>query len=148
MKRILASLLAAAMLTGVFAGCSNSGGQSSSSGTSSSEAAEKPYEGTTLNVMLAYGGAEKSFDAFTEKTGIKIEYVEISTGKALAQMQAENGNTTADVWFGGGVDSYIAATELGYLEPYVSPEAEAIDESYRDKDGYWTSLALVPPVSW
>lgn len=77
MKRILASLLAAAMLTGVFAGCSNSGGQSSSSGTSSSEAAEKPYEGTTLNVMLAYGGAEKSFDAFTEKTGIKIEYVEI-----------------------------------------------------------------------
>ena len=144
MKRILASLLAAAMLTGVFAGCSNGGGQSSSSGTSSSEAAEKPYEGTTLNVMLAYGGAEKSFDAFTEKTGIKIEYVEISTGKALAQMQAENGNTTADVWFGGGVDSYIAATELGYLEPYVSPEAEAIDESYRDKDGYWTSLALVP----
>ena len=41
--------------------------------------------------MLAYGGAEKSFDAFTEKTGIKVEYVEISTGKALAQMQAENG---------------------------------------------------------
>lgn len=82
---------------------------------------DRAYEGTTLNVMLAYGGAEKSFDAFTEKTGIKVEYVEISTGKALAQMQAENGNTTADVWFGGGVDSYISAVELGYLEQYESP---------------------------
>ena len=105
---------------------------------------DRAYEGTTLNVMLAYGGAEKSFDAFTEKTGIKVEYVEISTGKALAQMQAENGNTTADVWFGGGVDSYISAAELGYLDQYESPEAEAIDAGYRDKDGYWTGLALVP----
>ena len=60
------------------------------------------------------------------------------------QMQAENGNTTADVWFGGGVDSYISAAELGYLEQYESPEAEAIDAGYRDKDGYWTGLALVP----
>lgn len=46
--------------------------------------------------------------------------------------------------FGGGVDSYISAAELGYLEQYESPEAEAIDAGYRDKDGYWTGLALVP----
>ena len=52
--------------------------------------------------------------------------------------------TTADVWFGGGVDSYISAAELGYLDQYESPEAEAIDAGYRDKDGYWTGLALVP----
>ena len=76
-----------------------------------------------------------------EKTGIKVEYVEISTGKA-GQMQAENGNTTADVWFGGGVDGYISASELGYLDQYESPEAEAIDAGYRDKDGYWTGLAF------
>lgn len=66
------------------------------------------------------------------------------TGKALAQLQAENGNTTADIWFGGGVDSYISATDLGYLEQYVSPEAEAINPAYSDADGYWTGLALVP----
>ena len=33
--------------------------------------------------------------AFEAKTGIKVEYVEISTGKALAQMQAENGVQSA-----------------------------------------------------
>ncbi len=139
MKKVLASLLASAMLATAFAGCSGDNSSSGGSGT-----AEKPYEGTTLSVMLAYGGAEATFDAFTEKTGIKVEYVEISTGEALAQLQAANGSTTADVWFGGGVDSYIAAAELGYLEQYVSPEAEAINPTYRDKDGYWTGLALVP----
>ena len=28
----------------------------------------------------------------------------------------------ADVWFGGGADSFIVAGEKGYLENYVSPE--------------------------
>ena len=135
------------MLTGVFAGCSNSGGQSSSSLEHRLlRLLKEPYEGYNFkcDACLRRGG-EILRRLHREASGIKIEYVEISTGKALAQMQAENSNTTADVWFGGGVDSYIAANrELGYLEPYVSPEAEAIDESYRDKDGYWTSLALVP----
>lgn len=146
MKKIFSALLATALMMTSMVGCTNNSnsGTPSSSEIPSSSVVEKPFEGTTLNVMLAYGGAEKAFDAFTEKTGIKIEYVSISTGKALAQLQAENGNTTADVWFGGGVDSYIAATELGYLEQYLSAETEAINPAYRDKDGYWTGLALVP----
>lgn len=163
-KKLMAAGLAAAVLGASLTGCQSKPAETTAAGTTAAEitkaeteasseaettkaeteAAEKPYEGTTLNVMLAYGGAEAAFDAFTEKTGIKVEYVEISTGKALAQLQAENGNTTADIWFGGGVDSYISATDLGYLEQYVSPEAEAINPAYSDADGYWTGLALVP----
>lgn len=163
-KKLMAAGLAAAVLGASLTGCQSKPTETTAVETTAAEttkaeteasseaettkaeteAAEKPYEGTTLNVMLAYGGAEAAFDAFTEKTGIKVEYVEISTGKALAQLQAENGNTTADIWFGGGVDSYISATDLGYLEQYVSPEAEAINPAYSDADGYWTGLALVP----
>lgn len=163
-KKLMAAGLAAAVLGASLTGCQSKPAETTAAETNAAEttkaeteasseaettkaeteAAEKPYEGTTLNVMLAYGGAEAAFDAFTEKTGIKVEYVEISTGKALAQLQAENGNTTADIWFGGGVDSYISATDLGYLEQYVSPEAEAINPAYSDADGYWTGLALVP----
>ena len=163
-KKLMAAGLAAAVLGASLTGCQSKLAETTAAETTAAEitkaeteasseaettkaeteAAEKPYEGTTLNVMLAYGGAEAAFDAFTEKTGIKVEYVEISTGKALAQLQAENGNTTADIWFGGGVDSYISATDLGYLEQYVSPEAEAINPAYSDADGYWTGLALVP----
>ena len=163
-KKLMAAGLAAAVLGASLTGCQSKPAETTAAETTAAEttkaeteasseaettkaeteAAEKPYEGTTLNVMLAYGGAEAAFDVFTEKTGIKVEYVEISTGKALAQLQAENGNTTADIWFGGGVDSYISATDLGYLEQYVSPEAEAINPAYSDADGYWTGLALVP----
>lgn len=163
-KKLMAATLAAAVLGASLTGCQSKPAETTAAETTAAEttkaeteasseaettkaeteAAEKPYEGTTLSVMLAYGGAEATFDAFTEKTGIKVEYVEISTGKALAQLQAENGNTTADIWFGGGVDSYISATDLGYLEQYVSPEAEAINPAYSDADGYWTGLALVP----
>ena len=163
-KKLMAAGLAAAVLGASLTGCQSKPAETTAAETTAAEttkaeteasseaettkaeteAAEKPYEGTTLNVMLAYGGAEAAFDAFTENTGIKVEYVEISTGKALAQLQAENGNTTADIWFGGGVDSYISATDLGYLEQYVSPEAEAINPAYSDADGYWTGLALVP----
>lgn len=163
-KKLMAAGLAAAVLGASLTGCQSKPAETTAAEATAAEitkaeteasseaettkaeteAAEKSYEGTTLNVMLAYGGAEAAFDAFTEKTGIKVEYVEISTGKALAQLQAENGNTTADIWFGGGVDSYISATDLGYLEQYVSPEAEAINPAYSDADGYWTGLALVP----
>ena len=163
-KKLMAAGLAAAVLGASLTGCQSKPAETTAAETTAAEttkaeteasseaettkaeteAAEKPYEGTTLNVMLAYGGAEAAFDAFTEKTGIKVEYVEISTGKALAQLQAENGNTTADIWFGGGVDSYISATDLGYLEQYVTPEAEPINPAYSDADGYWTGLALVP----
>ena len=143
-KRVLAFMLAMTMVFLLTACGSRKDDTAGKEENAATEESEKPYEGTTLEVMLAYGGAEASFDKFTEETGIKVEYVEISTGKALAQLQAENGNTTADIWFGGGVDSYISAAELGYLYKYESPERDAINRAYSDKDGYWTGLALVP----
>ena len=42
-----------------------------------------------------------------------------------------------------GVDSYIAAGEEGFLEPYRSPEAELIPDEYKSPEGYWTGLSLV-----
>jgi len=113
-------------------------------GKDNEEVNEKPFEGTTLEVLFAYGGADNSFPAFTEKTGIKIEALSMSTGSALAKLQAENGKTTADIWFGGGVDSYLNARDLGYLEPYKSPNLSAINPQYCDKDGHFSGLALVP----
>ena len=105
---------------------------------------EKPYEGETLSVLIAYGGGENSFPAFTEKTGIKVEFLSMSTGSALVKLQAEDGKTDADIWFGGGVDSYLSARDLGFLEAYKSPEVDNINPQYVDKDGYFAGLALVP----
>ncbi|NLL82307.1 MAG: ABC transporter substrate-binding protein [Tissierellia bacterium] len=113
-------------------------------GTNEEVVKEKPYEGTVLEVSVAYGGADASFEAFTEETGIEIEWVSMSTGAKLSQLQAEEGKTTTDIWFGGGVDSYINARELGYLHQYNSPEYANIDDKYIDSEGYYGALAIVP----
>lgn len=108
------------------------------------EKEERSYEGTVLEVSVAYGGAENSFDQFTEETGIQIEWVSMSTGAKLSQLQAEEGKTATDVWFGGGVDSYINAAKLGYLHQYKSPEFANIDNAFLDPDNHWGALSIVP----
>jgi len=52
---------------------------------------EKPFEGTVLELSVAYGGAEGSFDQFTAETGIEIEWISMSTGAKLSQLQAKKG---------------------------------------------------------
>lgn len=104
---------------------------------------EKKLEGTTLKVIAAYGNKEQIFEKFSEKTGVKVEFIDMSSGEVLARLEAEGGQPAADVWFGGGLDSFIAAKDKGLLEQYISPETEKIEQKYKDKDGYWTGISLV-----
>ena len=62
-----------------------------------------------LKVVAAYGNKEKIFQEFTKETGIKVDFLDLSSGEVLSRIQAENGKPSADVWFGGGIDSFIAA---------------------------------------
>ncbi len=100
-------------------------------------------EGSTLRVVAAYGNKEAIFGAFGKATGVKVEFLDMSSGEALARFKAEKGKPMADIWFGGGLDSFVAAKTAGLLEPYASPEANAIDPKYRDKDGTWYGVSLV-----
>ena len=67
----------------------------------------------------------------------------MSSGEVLSKLQAENGKPSADVWFGGGLDSFITAKNKGLLEQYISPEMKEVPLKYRDKDGYWSGVSLV-----
>jgi len=96
-----------------------------------------------LNVIAAYNAKQDIFDAFSKATGIKVNQLDMSSGEVLARMRAEKGRPLADVWFGGGVDAFIAAQNDGLLEAYVSPEAAHIDAKYKDPAGYWTGISLV-----
>ncbi len=58
-------------------------------------------------------------DAFTESTGIEVEYVRMSAGEVLARIEAEKENPQASVWFGGSNTSHINASEKGLLAPYT-----------------------------
>lgn len=78
--------------------------------------------------------------AFTAESGIPTEFVRLSSGETVARLQATKDSPEFDVWHGGPVDGYGAAAESGLIEAYKSPNRDAIPESYRDEDGYWTGV--------
>ena len=75
----------------------------------------------SISIFIAYTGIKPILEAFTRDTGIKVEYLEMSSGEVLTRIRAA-GKAQADAWFGGGLDSYVAAASEGFLEPYISPE--------------------------
>ncbi|MGM0471303.1 MAG: ABC transporter substrate-binding protein [Bacillota bacterium] len=101
-------------------------------------------EQTVLTVYSAYGGEDEIYSAFEEDTGIRVEYIDMSSGEVLARLRGEKqSNSNADIWFGGGSDAFITAKKEGLLAQYKSPEAENIRDLFKDKDGYWTGVSLV-----
>lgn len=77
-------------------------------------------------------------NAFEAKTGIRVNYVRLSAGEILAKLQVEKNNPQATVWYGGPIDTFIAAKDEGLLEKYESPEVVNVKEEYRDPEGYWS----------
>jgi ABC-type glycerol-3-phosphate transport system substrate-binding protein len=55
--------------------------------------------------------------------GLVVNYVRLSSGESLTRLRNEAANPQFDVWWGGPIDSYIAAAQEGLLEPYDTPNA-------------------------
>lgn len=95
-------------------------------------------------VVVACGATEEwcaaMTSAFTATTGIKSEFVRLSSGEALARIRAGKSDPEFDVWHGGPADGYAAAAGHDLLEDYVSPNAAAIPGKYKDGDGTWTGV--------
>lgn len=134
-KKLLAAFSLLMMLTLVACGGGSENGANSAKG-------DKKFDGVTLKAYVSYGNIDNAFEKFTEETGIKVDYTLISTGAALAKLNAEGGKSDVDVWLGGGVDSYIAAKDKGYLFKYEPKGAKDIDAMYKDPEGYWTAVSF------
>ena len=137
LKRYLVLLMLVIFTFGIV-GC---GGQNVTD-KNAGEQGKADIKGTTIKV-IATDQYDDLFAAFKADTGVTVEYLDMSSGEAIARIKAEGGKPMADVWFGGGADAFIAAKDEGLLEAYISPEAETIDPMYKDKDGYWTGWNLV-----
>lgn len=81
---------------------------------------------------------------FEKKYGITVNYVRMSAGEALARLQAEKDNPSFDIWWGGPVDSFVAAKAAGVLEAYDSPNyANLIDPAKaKDPDNTWAGIYM------
>jgi iron(III) transport system substrate-binding protein len=136
-------------------GSDTSGSSSSGTDTSSSsgsddlsriasddviEAAKKDGE------LVVYGSCEEQHVAacaqhFQELFGIETSYQRLSTGEVESKVEEENGNPSADVWFGGTTDPYNVAVTKGILEPYEAKNAShLISDKFRDANGNWYGI--------
>ena len=90
--------------------------------------------------LVVYGSCEEEYlaaacEKFQEMYGIKTSYQRLSTGEVQAKIEEENGNPSADVWFGGTTDPYNVLAAEGFLEPYEAENAKHITKSvYTDSE--------------
>ena len=96
--------------------------------------------------LTVYGSCEEEYltaacQHFEELFGIKVNAQRLSTGEVQAKIEVENGNPSADVWFGGTTDPYNVCAAEGLLEPYAATNAShLIDDMYKDADGNWYGI--------
>lgn len=101
-------------------------------------------ESTELNLLCVpqeewCEGMKQEFEA---EFGIAVNYVRMSTGEALARLEAERDNPQFDIMWGGPIDTYISGKQKGLFEQYESPNAKNLlnQELYRDADNYWSGI--------
>lgn len=88
--------------------------------------------------------AKEVFDAFEKETGIRVEWVRLSIGEAVARLEAERENPQASIWVGGVGVLHVQAKMKGLTASYKSPQFLSIPEQYRDPEGFWVGLYVGP----
>jgi len=118
---------------------------------------EGDAETTELNVLMTpqeewCQGMKQEFE---KKYGITVNYVRMSSGESLARIRAEKDNPQFDIWWGGPMDSFVAAKNEGLLAAYKSPSYKNLldTKKYKDKDDYYVgiyvgSLAFCTNKNW
>ena len=162
MKKILAVILSALMILGLFAGCSGADKSETEPATTpaaapggdtpQTEAPAASYMDDLIAAaqaegeLIVYGSCEEEYLAaacenFEQLYGIKVQYQRLSTGEVQSKVEEENGNPSADVWFGGTTDPYNVCAAEGLLEAYEAENAvHLLGDAYRDADGYWYGI--------
>jgi iron(III) transport system substrate-binding protein len=88
--------------------------------------------------------AKKLLDAFGKATGVKVRFTFLSSGPAVARIEAEKNNPQADVWYGAPSENHVVLKERGLSQPYGSPNAKELATKFKDPEGYWTSFYMNP----
>jgi iron(III) transport system substrate-binding protein len=105
--------------------------------------------GVAAQELIVYSSVDEEnanniLDAFSAETGIKVQMVFLSSGPALSRIEAEANNPQADIWFGAPNENHIIAKERGLTQPYTSPSAADLDDSFKDTEGYWHAFYMNP----
>ena len=104
------------------------------------EAAQKDGE------LIVYGSCELAYleaacRRFEELYQVKVFYTRLSAGEVQARIGSDQGNPSADVWFGGSNQAYDTAAEQGLLRAYEAQNAvHLVNPKYKHPENMWYGI--------
>ena len=104
------------------------------------EATDAAAAGGELNLYTSrhYDADLALYDAFTAKTGVKVNRIEGNPDQLVARMQAEGAASPADVFLAADAGALWRAQNAGLFQAVSSPSLnEAIPANLRQPDGQW-----------
>ena len=138
LKKIIAGLLGAAMLTTCFAGCGGGG-----------EKAADKAAGSDENKLVIYCPHPLSFinplvEEFEKESGVKVEVVAAGTGELLKRVESEKSNPLADIFWGGSLGTMKPKAAL--FEEYRSANEDHVQQAFKNVEGSITRFTDIPSV--
>nr|BFD45130.1 extracellular solute-binding protein [Pseudomonas sp. FFPRI_1] len=83
------------------------------------------------------------FDAYTQKTGVKIKFITDKEAPLMQRIKAEGSNATADLLLTVDAGNLWQAEQMGILQPFTSKVIDSnIPLQYRSSNHAWTGLSL------
>ncbi|MFJ3154584.1 extracellular solute-binding protein [Pseudomonas protegens] len=83
------------------------------------------------------------FDAYTQKTGVKIKFITDKEAPLMQRIKAEGENATADLLLTVDAGNLWQAERMGILQPFTSKVIDSnIPLQYRSSNHAWTGLSL------
>jgi len=73
-----------------------------------------------------------------------VNFVHLSTGPAMARIEAEQNNPQADVWMGAPAENHMLAKDKGLSVPYKGGNYNNLQAAFKDPDGNWRSFYMNP----
>jgi iron(III) transport system substrate-binding protein len=110
----------------------------------------------TIGLAAQAGGTITVYSALNESTnnafvaafkaanaGYEVELLPLAAaGELQTRIRTERNAPRADIFIGGSSEFHDPLGTEGLLEPYVSPNAEAVDAAFKDPNGNWTGWYL------
>ncbi|MBI5877533.1 MAG: ABC transporter substrate-binding protein [Chloroflexi bacterium] len=145
MKHNRPLLLLALLLGALIAACAPSPTAAPTTAPAAPTAAPAAALKGELNVMCTpqqewCEGMKKEFE--TKNPGVTVNFIRLSSGESLTRLRNEKANPQFDIWWGGPIDSFIAAKKEGLLDPYkTAGQANIIDPKLMlDPDNQWVGI--------
>lgn len=140
MKKLGVLMLGMVALAGCTGKASESNTKTTSKADQTTTTEEESLAGKEITVYSAGpdGLSEKMKVAFEEKTGVKVNLFQGTTGKILAKLEAEKGKPLADVLVLASLSSMDSLKQAGELQAY--PEAigkDKLNVDWTDTDDFY-----------